>query len=116
MGHGGRMSAFVHFIAGVRTTRSNVFQALHNRFELRPSAAAALRDGRSMRARLRMSKKGADLVRSLRRKDVLEFAGLLFNLALALQCETVRKQPLGKAVAPNDIGGPLPTALGQLHD
>src|SRR5437867_779699 len=108
------MSAFVHFVAGVRTTRSNVFQALHNRFELRPSAAAALRYGRSMRAGFRMSEKCADLVRGLRRKDVLEFAGLLLNLALALQRETVRKQPLGKAVPSNDVCGPVPSALGQL--
>ena len=55
-----------------------------------------------MRARLRMSQEGADLIRRFRRQDVLELAGLLFNLTLAVHREAVGKQPLCQPVPPNN--------------
>ena len=66
-----------------------------------------------MRAGARVAQEGANLVGGFGREDVLELAGLLFDLGLAVHGEAVGEQALGKAVTANDVSGALAAARGQ---
>ena len=68
-----------------------------------------------MRARSGMTKECADLVSRFRGKNVLELAGLLFNLGLAVHGKTVSKQPLSQAVPADDVARAARVALDFLR-
>src|SRR3954469_16727327 len=69
-----------------------------------------------MRTRPRMPQEGADPVRSLGRKNVLELARLLLDLGLILHVQRLREQPFGEAMAPDHVRGTLPPFFGELYD
>jgi len=58
----------------------------------------------------RMPEERADLVGRFRRKNVLELACLLLDLAFAVHGETVGEQAFRQAMAPNNARGPLASA------
>ena len=57
-----------------------------------------------------MSEKRADLVGRFRRKNVLELACLLLNLAFTVHGETVGEQAFRESMAPNNATRPLAAA------
>ena len=63
-----------------------------------------------------MAEKGADFVGRFGREDVLELAGLLFNLGLAVEGEAVCEKPLRQAMASDDISCPLSSARREFND
>src|ERR1700733_14783121 len=69
-----------------------------------------------MRTRPRMPQECTNLVRRLRRQDVLELAGLLLDLSLAVHRQTVGEQPLGQSMSPDDVGRALLTSWSELHN
>lgn len=82
----------------------------------RPSAARSGRDRGSVGARLGMAEEGADLIGGFERQDVLELAGLLFDLRLAVESEAVGEQAFGQAMSADDVGGTLAPASSEFHD
>lgn len=60
-----------------------------------------------MRTGSRMPEERADLVGRFRRKNVLELACLLLDLAFAIHGETVGEQAFRQTMAPNNAGGTL---------
>ena len=62
-----------------------------------------------------MAQERTDLVSGFRRKNVFEFASLLFDFSLAVHGEAIGEQALREAVAANDVGGAL-TAPGRKFD
>jgi len=69
-----------------------------------------------MRACAGMAQKGADLVRSFGRKDVLELAGLLLDFSFAVHGETVSEETLGQAMPADDTAGALASARGEFDN
>ena len=69
-----------------------------------------------MRAGSRVPEERADLIRGFGREDVFELAGLLFDLCLALQRQTVGEKPLRQTMTANNVGSALAAAFGQFHD
>src|SRR5215469_11274482 len=66
---------------------------------------------------LGMAEKGADLVGSFGRENVLELASLLLDFELAVERQAVGKQALGQTVPADDVGGALPSTSRQFdHD
>jgi hypothetical protein len=63
-----------------------------------------------------MAQEGADFVGCLGGQDVLELAGLLLDLGLAVHGETVGEKALGEAVTTNDAAGALASARSQFDD
>jgi len=63
-----------------------------------------------------MAEEGADLVGCLGGEDVLELAGLLLDLGLAVHGETVGEETLGEAVTADDAAGALASAWRQFDD
>jgi hypothetical protein len=63
-----------------------------------------------------VAKERADLVRSFRRENVLEFAGLLLDFRFTFQCQAIREKTLREAVPTNDVRSSLPSARGQFND
>jgi hypothetical protein len=47
---------------------------------------------------------------------MFELAGLLFDLRLALQSQTVGEEALRQTMTANNIGSALAAAFGQFHD
>ena len=66
-----------------------------------------------MRAGARMIQESANLICRFRREDVLELAGLLFDLRFALEGQAVGEKALGKTVTANDVGGLLSSAWSE---
>src|SRR6266849_1212427 len=108
---------FIHFVPGIRPIRLNVFQPFRHIIERRfDSTARPRRYWRPMRARSRMPQKSANLLCRFRRKNVLELASLLLDLRLALERQTVGKQPLGQAMPPNNVSSSLASPRSQFHN
>jgi len=63
-----------------------------------------------------MSEECADLVGGTRGKDVFELAGLLLNLGLAVQRQTVGKKALRQPMAADDVSGALSPPERQFND
>jgi hypothetical protein len=63
-----------------------------------------------------MAEEGADFVGCLGGEDVLELAGLLLDLGLAVHGETVGEKALSEAVTANDAAGALASAWSQFDD
>src|SRR5437867_3870096 len=63
-----------------------------------------------------MAEEGADLVGCLGGEDVLELAGLLLDLGLAVHGEAVGEEALGEAVTADDAAGALASAWSQFDD
>src|SRR5271166_214744 len=76
------------------------------------SAARPRRNRRTMRARTRVSKKCADLVRCFGRQNMLELARLLLDFGFAVHGERIGKQPLRQPMPANDVGRALVAAWG----
>ena len=69
-----------------------------------------------MRAGPRVSEECADFVRSLRRKNMLELAGLLLDFGLAVHSQTVSEEPLRQPVPSDDAAGIFSSAGCKLND
>ena len=69
-----------------------------------------------MRTRFRVAQERADLIGGFGGQNVLELAGLLFDLGFTVHGQRVGKQALGEAVAANDVGGALVAAGSQFDD
>ena len=63
-----------------------------------------------------MPQERADLVGGFRRKNMLELAGLLLNLGLAVQRQAISKKPLGETMAANHVRCALPASWREFHD
>ena len=68
-----------------------------------------------MRTRTRVAEESADLVRRLGRQNVLELACLLLDFGFAVESERIGEQPLGKAMAPDDISRSLSSPFSKFH-
>src|SRR6202171_3755238 len=77
-------------------------QAPTLRESLSLNAALTARNGRAMRAGLRVIQKGTDLVGNLRTEGMLDLLGALVKQLLP-QTEGIEEQALGEAVAPDDF-------------
>lgn len=69
-----------------------------------------------MRARPRVPKKCADLIGRLWRKNMLEFASLLFDLGFAIHCQAIGEQALRQAVSTNDAPRSCPPPRREFRD
>ncbi len=63
-----------------------------------------------------MAEEAADLVGGFGGKNVLELAGLLFDLRFAVERQAVGEEPLGQAMAANNVGGAQAAARRELDD
>ena len=79
-------------------------------------AARSRRNRRAVRARSRVAEECADLVRRFRGKNVLELAGLLLNLGLAVHGQTVSEQPLSQPVPADDAARALAAARSEFDN
>src|SRR5579863_1814173 len=82
-------------------------------------ASVAARSGRNqcaVRAGARVAQKRANLVGGFGGEDVLELAGLLLDLGLAVHGKAVGEQAFRQSVATDDVGGALTAAGRELHD
>src|SRR5512140_4015686 len=86
-----------------RIVRGDVF--------LSGTAALPRRNGRAVRAGLRMAQECANLVGGFGREDVLELARLLLDLGFAVEREAVGEQTFREPVTPDDIPRPLASAI-----
>ena len=76
-----------------------MFQVLSQLIVVSGSAAAGpRRDWGAVRTGLGMAKKCADFVRRFGRKDMLEFAGLLFDFRFAVHGQAIGEETLCEAV------------------
>ena len=69
-----------------------------------------------MGAGLRMAEEGADLIRSFRRQDMLELAGLLFNFRFAIHGQTIGEKALCQTMPADDATCTLAAALRKFDD
>jgi len=65
---------------------------------------------------LGMAEKGADLVGSFGRENVLELASLLLDFVFVLYFQGLREQSFCKPMTSYDIGSTLLTCLGEIDD
>lgn len=63
-----------------------------------------------------MSKKGADLVGSFGREDMLKLAGLLLDFRFAVHGQAVSKETLGQTMPADDAARSLAPARREFHD
>src|SRR6202158_2411224 len=63
-----------------------------------------------------MAEEAANLVCGFGREYVFALARLLLDLRFAVESQAVRKEPLGQAVAANDVGGAEASARREFHD
>ena len=63
-----------------------------------------------------MPKERADFIGSLVRQDVLELAGLLLDLRLAVERKAVGEQALRQPMAADNVRGALAPTRGELDD
>src|SRR5277367_5706024 len=64
----------------------------------------------------RVPQERAYLIGGLGRENVFELAGLLFDFSFAVHGETVGEEPLGEAMAANNVGSPLSASGREFHD
>ena len=63
-----------------------------------------------------VDQEAADLLRGLRREDVLELAGRLLDLGFVIEMQGFSKKPFRQTMAADDVLGPLPAPVGELND
>jgi len=62
-----------------------------------------------------MSEESADLISNFRRENMFEFAGLLLDLFLIFNMQSLDEEPLGEAVSADDVLCALASALGKVQ-